>query len=248
MAVLLLLVAAPVEATFTHLATASMSSSASTGATTGNIDTTASGGADLIVCHAGFYNGGSEGENPILTDSASNSWTKLETESSVSYSSALWYKISPATSGTHNFTVSGVESYPAIQCAAFTATGTVSFEAESAGGAVTDAGPASVQPGSLTPSGDDRVFITGLMFHTSNTASINSSFSIGAQDNVGANNEGGAIAYRIQVSAGALNPTWSWSTNSFAAATMATFSDSGGGGGGGATTKHLTMLGVGLLR
>ena len=238
--------AVPVEASFTHIATASGSGNQS-GVTTGDIDTTASGGADLIVCSGAWYSGGGAGENPTFADSASNSWTKLTVRTAVTYSNALWYKISPTTNASHNFSLTGTDVYSSLQCSAFAAAGTVTFEAESAGGTTNPA--TSLQPGSLTPSGNDRLFVTGLTWHgNSETVSIDNSFTIGAQNDYhagGGEAEGGAMAYRIQVAAGALNPTWSWTNNNFGAASMATFVDGAGGGGG---SKNLTMLGVGVPR
>lgn len=224
---------------FAHLATASGSGS-QTGVTTGNIDTT---GAKLIVCSGAFYSGLEPGENPSFTDSASNSWTKLTPRTAgASYTNVLWYVINPTTSSSHNFTLSGANVYASLQGSAFSAGGTVTFEAESAGGTTT--ADSVLQPGSITPSGDGRVFVTGLVFNFDNTISINSSFTIGAQNdfNTGVA-EGGAIAYKIQTTGGAENPTWSWSVNTFAASAMATFVDTGGGGGGGGAIVFNLQIG-----
>ena len=85
----------------------------------------------------------------------------------------------------------------------------------------------TIQTGSVTPNGNGRLFVTGLVFHASNTITINSEFTIAAQNNwhEAGEAEGGAIAYKIQTSGAAENPIWSWSNATFAATTMATFVD-----------------------
>lgn len=93
----------------------------------------------------------------------------------------------------------------------------------------------SLSPGSVTPSEDNEIIITGVNFWTGTSPSVNSGFTITNTQaySVGVSFGGGA-AYKIQTTAAAVNPTWSWSTGSSSAALQATFkkaSASTGGGG-----------------
>lgn len=201
----------------TYMSTAS-GSGTQTGVTTGNINTT---GAKLIVCNGAWYSGGTTGTNPTFTDSASNTWTKLTISTGGAYSNALWYCINPTTSPTHNFSLTGTDPYPSLQGSAFSAGGTPTYEAESGNSGL---GGTSLQVGSITPNGNGRLFVTGLQFAAANTVSVDSSFTIGAQNDRG-QAQGGAIAYKIQTTGGAENPTWSWTTSTLSSAVMATFVD-----------------------
>jgi len=129
--------------------------------------------------------------------------------------------------------VSGANTFGGLQVQAWSGSAASPFDQESG---TTSGGVSTLQPGSLTPSEDNCLVITG-MAHEANTSgatSINGGFTIsdgtGYQGGV---HEGGSMAYLVQTSAAAANPTWNI-TNATAAigAAMAVFKAASGGGGG----------------
>lgn len=159
--------------------------------TTGSIDTT---GADLIVVSSSTYSGGA-----VLTDSKSNTWQSL-TLYGTTVQVQLFYVLNPTVGTGHTFTLTAAGKYPGISVAAFS--GVDSFDSSS--------GANAAQPGSISPAGDNEVFVTGLDFYPENTVTINSSFTkVSQQDYVSGTTMGSSIAYKIQTTGGAENPTWS---------------------------------------
>lgn len=196
------------------------------GGTSGAIDTT---GATLIVLSVAFYSGAIAGTLTV-DDSESNTWepgTIVETANGEE-SVQQFYCIDPITSATHTFDGLCTNGFVVLSVDAFSADGDVSFVNESAGGK-TDSGT-SVQPGSLSATQNGSLFVTGLNFSLRNTATINSSFDDQSVDWSSGVNVGGASAHKIQGTAGAENPTWSWSGAGEGAAAMMLFEESGGGG------------------
>jgi hypothetical protein len=119
-------------------------------------------------------------------------------------------------------------TFPSIQAIAFSGGSAHDQTATSTGTGLTE-----IQPGSLTPPSNDALFVAGLLLtgDVDESVAINSSFTLEqGTDFVGSNAEGGFIAYRIQGTAAALNPLWSWSGIVSAATSMATFTASVGGG------------------
>jgi hypothetical protein len=205
---------------FTKIASVSAASSNSgASVVTAGIDTT---GADLVVVHVADYTGGSG--DGALTDSKSNTWTGLTAATlSGDGRSRLYYSISGTVGSGHTFTYTTTSgtSYPSIQVIAFS--GAAAHDQTSTNTATS---VNNVQSGSLTPPSNDALFVTGVLLTVDvlGSAAINSSFTLEqGTDFVGGNAEGGFIAYFIQGTAGALNPTWSWTGLVNTATTMATF-------------------------
>ena len=173
--------------------------------TTSAIDTT---GANLIVAAIYYVTGAS---SLAIVDSASNTWTPL-TSRGGSLIAKMYYCAAPTTSGTHTFSLDGNNSFSGIAVAAFSGANASPFEAES--------GAAATQPGSITPAGDGRLFVTAWGRNDATTLTINSGFTIAQQTAYapGAGLEVG-LAYKIQTTAGAENPT----TNTDDGSAMATF-------------------------
>jgi hypothetical protein len=208
---------------FTKIASVDASSSNSgVSVVTAGIDTT---GANLIVVHVADYTGGSG--DGALTDSKGNTWTGLTAATlAAEVRSRLYYSLSGTVGSGHTFTYTTTSgtSFPSIQVIAS------AFDQQSAN---TNASANSIQPGSLTPPSNDALFVTGLGLGTDvgGTTGINSSFTFELSgDFVGGHAEGGYLAYLIQGTAGALNPTWSWTGLTKDVTTMATFTASVGGG------------------
>lgn len=170
--------------------------------TSSSINTT---GASLLVA----YISESTTSNPP-TDSKSNTWTGLTSRvGSFANISRLWYVANPAVGSGHTFTLSA--STPSGCFVAFDGVSLSSpFDQENGSDINND--PTS-QPGSITPSVNDTVVLTGLGGVTDFPGgSINSGYTI---TNFEALNLGNffssALAYIVQTTATATNPTWTWS-------------------------------------
>jgi hypothetical protein len=188
------------------------------GGATGAIDTT---GANLIVVGVVAFDGAPGTAN--LSDSKSNAYTELTAREFSSSDLRLFYKENATVGSGHTFTFSRASSFPTILIAAFSG-GKASSAFDVQNGASNGSAVTSFQPGSVTPSEDNELLIALLGFGDVAARSIDSSFAITNQHGFGTgNNIGGALAYKIQTSAGAENPTWSWVGNDVAGAAIATF-------------------------
>ena len=168
-----------------------------TEATTSAIDTT---GATLLVAVMGNIDNAAV----VPTDSKGNTWTALTKRSGDNSSEGQIYYSIPTTVGTgHTFTTSGgTSNYCSMCVAAFADTNASPYEAESG------AANAS-QPGSLTPAGNGSLLVAGIGYYTGDPSTINSSFTVAEYQNSGAGvNFGSGLAYLIQTTAAAVNPTW----------------------------------------
>lgn len=197
---------------------ANATAQAASNATTGAIDTT---GANLLIAVVGWYSAVGE---PTLTDSKSNSWTMLTKKTSNNMSVLIYYAIGATVGSGHTFTASGTGKYATICVGAFSGGHASSpYEAESAG--ATSGSATSLQPGTLTPAENDELVITGLGLDGSTSAeSINGGFTITDLMRFAPGvAEGAGMAYLIQTSAAAANPTWSWTSGVPCGAVQACF-------------------------
>jgi len=169
--------------------------------TTSAIDTT---GASLLIAVAD-----DSAPVPTPTDSKSNiSWTKLTGQSGTFGSeTAIFYCKNPTVGSGHTFTIGG--SVPALCVAAFSGADTSSpFDQEN--GVPETATPE--QAGSITPSQNDELIIAALG-GLGQGASIDSGFTlIESQPLTGGVNFASYLAYLIQGTAAAVNPSWTTST------------------------------------
>lgn len=195
------------------------------GGASGAIDTT---GADLLVFVATSYNGFAA---PTVSDSKGNTWVGLAEQSAAINSRVrIYYAKNPTVGSGHTFTVTGNETYPAVLVFAFSGADTDDpFDQENGAtaGSVT-----SHAAGSVTPSENGEVLVGGLCYDGDVTnLAIGSSFTLELHEAyTNAVNMGGAAAYKIQGTAGAENPSWSWTTARNVAASIATFKAAAGGG------------------
>ena len=216
-AVAALLGAESARAAIAHVVSTTAGASApGTTVTTSSVDTT---GANLLVVAVSYYGSAND---PTLSDSKGNTWTGLTARESNGTSPAVrlyWCKPTSVGSG-HTFTAAQAGSFPVVSMSAFSGAATSPYDQES--GTAVATGSTSYQPGSITPSENNCVLVTGVA--TAGTShSVNSSFNATATDNLASNHIGGGIAYKIQTTAGAENPTWSWTTSTNRAAAMASF-------------------------
>ena len=183
-------------------------------------------GANLIVLVIADYVG--FGASPTPTDNQSNTWTGLTAQTAAgSTHCRIWYVYNPTTSTTHTFTSpdTGQARYPVILMAAFS--GAVASPADQQNGS-TGTGT-SLATGSITPSEGEELIISGISFGATGGATVNESMT--ETNDIGYNlgvNMGGVMAYKIQTTATAINPTWTYGSSE-GAAVVASFKDTPGG-------------------
>ena len=93
----------------------------------------------------------------------------------------------------------------------------------------------SIQPGSITPTQNNELVITGW---TMNGNGVTDTPTCSGTTAAYVTPRGGALpclgaglAYVIQTTAAAVNPTWSWTSNDYATSVIASFKQAAGGGG-----------------
>lgn len=133
----------------------------------------------------------------------------------------IFYAQNPTVGTGHTFTYTSTAKYPSITVTAWSGTATTSvFDVEN--GATATSGT-SIATGSVTPTQNDELLIAGLTLQATNTPSIDLSFTITDTVQFSANHFLGSHAYKIQTTAAAQNPTWSWGTSTNIVAAIATF-------------------------
>lgn len=194
---------------------ANTSCGAATTCTTGAINTT---GATLAVIAATDFNNTIQAAN--ISDSKGNTWTNLTTQFSSTTRARLFYSVLSSVGSGHTFTVASA-SFPSIVVRTFSGVKTSSpFDVETGGTSSTT----TVATGSLTPSENNELIVTGVGFDRIATPSIDSGFNtpVGVNFSSGSN-MGTSLSYIIQTTATAVNPTWTVSGSGFLAAPIASF-------------------------
>lgn len=180
----------------------------------GTIDTT---GADLLLACVADY----DASAGSLSDSKGNTWTPLTAQDSTSAEAQLYYSVPTSVGINHSWNVACTGCFPTGSVAAFSGSHATPFDQQN--GAVT-AGATSLSTGSVTPSENNELVVACLSFAATNTISIDNGFSTPIQTDFGSGaHYGGALAYKIQTTAAAVNPAFSWSGSTEAAAAIASF-------------------------
>lgn len=159
-----------------------------------------------------------------VTDAMGNTWFPLTgfLANPGTYRCQFFYCVPSSVGEGHTFTATRNGTYPAITVAAFS--GANASPADQENGA-DEIGTSTRQPGSITPSVNNSLIITGFAVNGSPvTASIDSGFTItdqlpfssGAYFGVG-------MAYLIQGTALPVNPTWNFSGSPGITAQIASF-------------------------
>ena len=176
--------------------------------TTSSINTT---GSNLIVIFTAEYSA------PVQapTDSNSNTWTPLTEYNGVERIRG-YYVLSPTVGSGHTFTNNNATN-SLFAVAAYS--GVASFDQESGSG--------TNVPGSITPSADNALLLTGLACGLGATHTIDSGFTV-FEDTASV----GALGELIQTSAAAANPTWTNPGGDLATAMASFLALSSGDGGG----------------
>ncbi len=217
---------------------ASLATPGANSAVTGTCDTT---GSNLLVVAVSSY---ALNARPAVSDSKGNTWTELTAYTNPAVDVTrhqLWYCIPSSVGGSHTFTATGTGSFCGICAAAFSGAKSSSpFDAQNGNGSN---GATSLATGSVTPSEDNEVLVAGVNVNGAGTIAIDLSFTIADSNGYSAGvNFSCAIAYLIQTTAAAKNPTWSQSGASAAmAGAIATFKAAPAS----AAVHFLASLGVG---
>ena len=203
------------------------------GGTTDAINTT---DADLLIVIVHAWQ-----PTPAPSDNKGNSFTRLTNYRSGNFGSVEISYSKPTTVGSgHTFTAINNNSFLAITAMAFSGSKATSpFDVEN--GNATTSTVTSRQPGSITPSENNELIISGIAWNGTGggSPSIDSGMTI-AQSLQGSSGQmGGAGAYLFQSVAAAINPTWSWTPASEVGVAIASFK------GAADTPKRLALLGVG---
>lgn len=220
---------APASANYTVVSTCHVGAASSGGnaVTSAAVNCT---GVDLLVLTISYYNGGGGTSNP--SDNSSNTWStaKVQTQSYCPGAAEIFYVQAPTVTSSQTFTASatGALTYPSIQVQGFAGSGSTPLDqvnsAASPAGSVT-----TKQPGSITPGSNGELVVSDVLWCVSgsgsgSSVSINSGFAITDQDSFSSlNAEGGALAYLVQGTAAAVNPTWTLSAASGIATAIASF-------------------------
>lgn len=180
-----------------------------TGGTSSAIDTTGATGIFAAIWYLT-----SAGQN--FSDSKGNIWIPLTTQTNIGISCVILYCANPIVGTGHTF--STTSHFVGGGVLAVTGNGTSPFGAESGSNANASG---NLQPGSLTPSVNNCILITA--FGSFNgTAPTTPSGYTSIANNTTATAEAGGMAYKIQTTASAENPTWN-STGSSQSAVLAYF-------------------------
>ena len=157
----------------------------------------------------------------------------------------MYYCSAPIVGTGHTFTYSGTSIYTAMCVQAFSGlASSTPFDVQN--GAATT-GATSLQTGSITPTANGELLVTYIAPFNSVSVSptIDSGFTVTDFIAGGGGNWAAAMAYFVQPTAAAINPTWSYTPSASASTEIASFKGAGGGGGGG--TAHNKLIGMGGL-
>ncbi len=157
-----------------------------------------------------------------VTDNKGNYW-QLAAIGTHDETSALWFTVPTTVGSNHIISFNpGVNgSKPSLSAQAFVGTSTNTFDRWRGYG--TSASGGADYGNQLTPS-EDNALIIACVSADADPSSINSSFTVAQHINVsGGAYYGNGMAYQIQTTATARNPSWSWSGGNFAALSMASF-------------------------
>ena len=181
------------------------------GGTTGAINTT---GASLIVVSVAHTT-----TVPTPTDSMNNTWTALNLYSINNPANDMFYVSNPTTSATHTFTGS-----LGICVLAFSGTLVTSSPLDAQNGST--AAGTTLSTGSVTPNFNNEVLVTGVGINFDSTVSIDSGFTVPSNGYIDFSSGlyyGMAMAYLVETTAAAKNPTWTRSVGDPWAGGIATF-------------------------
>ncbi len=204
---------------------------ASTGGNAVTTDAIDTSGANLLVVAVADYQ---PMTHSTLSDSKSNIWTALTPRTLVgSVYQQLWYCLGATVGSGHTFSTDQ-SNFPAIVVTAWS--GAKTSAAKDQEGGTTALATATFTEPSQTPSEDNELVIAIVSSDTAGSMTIDSGYTISDKSEFDSGDSFGVgMAYKIQTSAAATSPVWSFGVTAAATAgSIVTFkSEAGGGGGGG---------------
>ncbi len=225
---------------------------APTTVTTDPIDTT---GLDTIIIGVSDYPAGTPDGTWIVDTSSggSNSFGQLSGAAAVGTTNTrvrLYYCRGCQVGTGHTFTY----TQPATSLAVYATImvlacgqGNQSSLTDQQNGSTTG-GAGSISTGSITPSENGELIVTVVASLDSGTVTVPSGYTLGDRASYAAGIAiGGALAYKIQTTATATSPSWTFSTSSEGSAGVGSFKAASPSGGGGSTPYRFPcgLLGIG---
>jgi hypothetical protein len=185
--------------------------------TTSAIDTT---GATLIVIGLAYDD--SPSRVVVLTDNKGNEWKHIKSITQGATRSALFYTIPKSVGSGHTFSNINTNNFSSIAVQAFSGNPNYIVVDQVSSNNISST---TLAPGSITPTKDNELIVTSLAISGAGTPiSINASFTKTDEIDFSSGNfYGGAIAYLIQTTAAAANPTWTRTNSNPMASIMASF-------------------------
>ena len=173
-----------------------------TNVTTGSMDTT---GATILVVGAWDYSVSAAG---VVTDSKSNTWTKLTKKDGVAGNVSrvtLWYAKNPTVGSGHTFTQTA-GGFPSIVAMSFSGADTTSpFDVENGYNVPS---LATLQTGSVTPNQANSLVVFAVNGWTAEPTSVDGTYTLSYHNAYGPGTQfAGGGGYDIQTTATATNPT-----------------------------------------
>jgi hypothetical protein len=189
--------------------------------TTASVNTTSCVSNCLIVVGVAYY-----GINaaPTISDSAGNTYACLTERNITSGATRLCYKQNATVSATHTFSATGTGSYASIAVQAWSGGRTLNTVDVQNGS--NTAGATSLATGTITPSEANTLVVTVVnnWTDTGTSRTIGDSYTITNQVGYSLSQHFPiALAWKVQTTAVATNPTWSWSGSQPANAAIASF-------------------------
>jgi hypothetical protein len=191
---------------------------------TGGVTSSTTGATDMVTGSPNLFVATVTGVATLgISDSQSNTWTAGPTATDVSGSVVQQYYVyAPSTSSTQTFTGTSTTGQATIVVEAFS--GAVTSPLDQTGSNTQTSGT-SVTSFGATPGQNNELAVASIVCRDGTSVSINSSFTIptnGSYDH-GTNVWCTGQAHFIQGTAGALNPTYSWTGTTSAAAVIGTY-------------------------
>lgn len=184
--------------------------------TTSAIDTT---GATLLVLSMAK----DANNNPVvLSDSKGNTWNMISYANQGACRNVLYYSRPTSVGSGHTFSNTGGFNYSSLAVAAFSGNAPYLILDRVSSNNITST---TIQPGSITPSQDNELVICSLGFSGAGTPiSIDGGFTeTNELDFSSGAYYGNGLAYLIQTTAAAANPTWTRTNSSLMTTVIASF-------------------------
>lgn len=196
------------------LVASTIKAGAANSATTDAVNTT---GANLLVVSASWYNAVTA--TPTVTDSKSNTWTRLTIRTSGDQSAAIWYSVPTSVGSGHTVTVAGSTTFMAASFSAYSGADASPFVQE---GVSIITGTSSQLE--IDPDSPNALVVTAINTVTNGSAvSINESFTGQYVPYNAGVSIAHAQAYKILSGQSVTSPSWSWTGASVSIAVYAVF-------------------------